>query len=263
MPRVVPSQVVALIDQIFPFAATERQGEIPRKIGLSLGTATQLRTIADLVDQIPGELIVVGGPEYGGLVAGVSAIRIAIETWQSQPNKLLQEVALEKLEGGFGTLGPVTLIRRALALCPDESPAPGTSKLNFIPDKDLREALRRDIGSVENDLANGEWKGATVLAGSVIEALLLWSLQQRSVDVANAKANPSKPQLEKWDLHDYIEVASELQILHPDTTTQARLAKNFRNLIHPGRAIRLGQVCDRATALSAVAAMEHVIRDLS
>lgn len=42
-----------------------------------------------------------------------------------------------------------------------------------------------------------------------------------------------------------------------------RLAKDFRNLIHPGAAQRLAQNCDRATALSAVAAVEHVVRDIT
>jgi hypothetical protein len=54
-----------------------------------------------------------------------------------------------------------------------------------------------------------------------------------------------------------------LDLLRPDTSTAAKLAKNFRNLIHPGRAARLAQTCDRATAYSAIGALEHVIRDLS
>jgi hypothetical protein len=48
-----------------------------------------------------------------------------------------------------------------------------------------------------------------------------------------------------------------------DTAQQARLGKDFRNLIHPGRASRLGKICDRGTALSALAAVEHVVRDLT
>jgi hypothetical protein len=64
-------------------------------------------------------------------------------------------------------------------------------------------------------------------------------------------------------LPDYVEVAGELRIIKTDTVQQARLAKNFRNLIHPGRVIRLGQKCDRGTALSALAAVELVRRDLT
>jgi len=69
--------------------------------------------------------------------------------------------------------------------------------------------------------------------------------------------------LENWVLFEYIEVAAELKVISDETATQARLAKDFRNLIHPGRAQRLGQECNRATALSAVAALEHVVNDLS
>src|SRR6266581_2002962 len=40
------------------------------------------------------------------------------------------------------------------------------------------------------------------------------------------------------------------------------LTRDFRNLVHPGRAIRLGRQCNRATALSALAGIEHVVNDL-
>ncbi len=108
---------------------------------------------------------------------------------------------------------------------------------------------------------------------TVVEALLLWALQQHSpaeVSAAVSKLvgnntlwrNPGS-QLETWTLVLYIEVASELNIIDTDTATQTRLAKDFRNLIHPGRAQRQGQSCDRATALSAVAVVEHIVRCLT
>jgi hypothetical protein len=65
------------------------------------------------------------------------------------------------------------LIRRALAACPDESPAPETRELAFIEDTELRDGLRLDISAINRALSNSEWKAATVLAGSVVEALLL------------------------------------------------------------------------------------------
>jgi len=109
---------------------------------------------------------------------------------------------------------------------------------------------------------------ATVLGGSVIEALLLWKLQQQNIThletaILSRSIKKSAGQLEKWDLHDYIEVADELKLIKPETVTQCRLAKDFRNLIHPGRAERLGQQCNRATALSAMAGLEHAVNDLT
>jgi hypothetical protein len=58
-------------------------------------------------------------------------------------------------------------------------------------------------------------------------------------------------------------VPEELHLIDGDTATQARRAMDFRNLIHPGRAQRLAQVCDRRTALAALAAGEMVVRCLS
>jgi hypothetical protein len=66
-----------------------------------------------------------------------------------------------------------------------------------------------------------------------------------------------------WHLHEYVEVAAHLGIVKTDTASQVRLAKDARNLVHPGRATRLQQKCDRGTALTALAAVEAVVRDLT
>jgi hypothetical protein len=168
----------------------------------------------------------------------------------------------------------VTVIRRALAKCPDEFPPPATTELLFIKDVALRDNIRRDLGAANRALSNAEWKAATVLAGAAIEALLHWRLQeptpgQAAVQTAAAalvtSGAISKPDknIDRWELSHFIEVASHLNLIGPDTRNAAQLARNFRNLIHPGRAARLAQSCDRATALSAIGALEHVIRDLT
>jgi hypothetical protein len=127
------------------------------------------------------------------------------------------------------------------------------------------------------NLLQGEWKGATVLAGAAVEALLLWALQQRvkkdagAIVVAVAALRPKPlskdpgPALEGpgWHLHEYVEVAAHLRLIRPETAILVRLTKDFRNLIHPGRAQRLGQRCNRSTALTAVAAIDAVAADLT
>jgi hypothetical protein len=117
---------------------------------------------------------------------------------------------------------------------------------------------------------NAEWKAATVLAGAAIEALLHWRLQEPPPDVAAVdravtllKKRMTFSDIDRWDLDQFIEVAAHLKLLEPDTYSAAKLAQNFRNLIHPGRAARLAQTCDRGTAYSAITALEHVVRDLS
>ena len=137
--------------------------------------------------------------------------------------------------------------------------------MEFIEDTDLRHNLRNDMSAINRTLVNSEWKAATVLAGSILEALLLWKLaKDRPQAMATKYAAQKKlKSLEDWHLLDYIETAAELDLLGDRTANQARLAKDFRNLIHPGRSVRLGESCNRGTALGAVAAVELVIEDIS
>jgi hypothetical protein len=260
MPRVVPSQAVAFIKTLWPTS-----GDLNN---LHRGQAGQLSGLVDLVDQIPNELLTMDTATYASFLCGRAHIKQKLLAWVADPNRGHD---LGQMPGATPK-NPVTEIRDALAKCPDESPAPGTSELNFIPDEDLRANLRNDIGAINRALSNGEWKAATVLAGSTIEALLLWALQ-RNLAAATAAATALRTSgeltrqpdanLERWDLHEYTEVAANLGIIEPDTATETRLAREFRNLIHPGRAQRLGQTCDRGTALSCVAALDHVVRDLT
>ncbi len=102
------------------------------------------------------------------------------------------------------------------------------------------------------------------MAGSAIEALLLSAIQRPSVKakLANLTDRP-KGGPEHWDLHDYIKIAERLSLIKANTATQARLTQGFRNLIHPGRAQRTAEKCDRGTALTALAGVELVVRDLT
>jgi hypothetical protein len=267
MPRVVPSQIVEFIDQVFPWAETQ---EVNFEINLNRTNSGQLAGLLDLVDELPDELLTLNSADYGSLICSAAAIRDRLALWRAQPPPPQWELVFVN---GLRRLSPVRLIRDAVFHCPDESPAPATSELNFITHADLRANLRNDIGAINRALSNGEWKAATVLAGSAIEALLLWDLQNRRQAIFPAavtalvtnhtfqpapSANP-----EEWSLHHYVEVEAQLGIITPDTATETRLAKKFRNLIHPGRAQRLGQKCDRGTALAGVAALDHVVRDLS
>ena len=153
------------------------------------------------------------------------------------------------------------------------SQRPRTRRLELLEDEVFRKNLRGDVSTAHSAMINGEWKAATVIASSVVETLLLWALQKKTpTDLKGALDNlisnrrlQSRPSgdLLGWSLHPLIEVALELKTVSDTTASQCRIAKDFRNLIHPGRAERLKIQCTRGTALSAVAAMEHVIADLA
>ncbi len=80
----------------------------------------------------------------------------------------------------FGQQNPILLIHAALHECPDQVPAPQVGGLEFIKDPDQRHDLRADMTTVTNAVKNAEWKAATVIAGSLVEALLLWAIQEKA-----------------------------------------------------------------------------------
>jgi hypothetical protein len=240
--------MVELIDTEFSIAKTERDFPVYSK------SAATLQAIVDLCGEIPGELVTISGPDYADYVQGLASLKDRVERW--------------RLQGGNETTSsirkqsPIVVIREALLKCRDDVPAPSTQELMFIKDAELRESIRLDLSSASNSLHNGEWKPATVMAGSTIEAMLLWAVQENPADVAKLSSLPPGAP-ERWDLAQLCSVVAALGYIKPETATQIDLARDFRNLIHPGRAQRKKQVCDRGTALSALAGAELTARDLT
>ena len=262
MPRVVPSQVVALIDQNFSTAKSNTRFDVYS------ASAGVLSAIVRLVSEIPQELLVLGSEDYSKLICGVESINSAVAKWEQRGG--------DDPPAAITGVSPIVAIRAALLKCPDESPSPATASLEFVSDTALRDSIRLDISAANRDAENGEWKGATVLAGSAAEALLLWSIneaERRTAGViatavvalmsASTLTRPPKSSPDQWDFVQLIEVACHLALVNDETAVQCRLCKDFRNLIHPGRALRLGQACGRGTALAALAAVELVVRDLT
>lgn len=261
MARIVPSQIVALIDKNIPQVKSAT-------LTVDHGSVAVLTAIARLIDELPTELLTISGDDYSDLVCGVESIRNSVTYWQ---HKGVGQIG----NSGIGGKNTLLLIRDALTKCPDQTPSLTTAELAFVTDSALRESIRLDIGTATSALHSGEWKAATVLAGAATEALLLWVVQENENKtpgtiqsaisaLMTAGTLKSKPDgnPERWTFLELIEIALNLRLIKPDTATQARLGKDFRNLIHPGRVSRLGLVCDRGTALSALAAAEFVARDL-
>ena len=98
--------------------------------------------------------------------------------------------------------------------------------------------------------------GIDRFASAALEALLLWALKR--VKLPNT---PKRP-LDELHLPELIRLAVNNQVIDEACERQASLAKDARNLIHPGRALRSGEACDKTTALTALTAVYRVINEL-
>jgi hypothetical protein len=256
MSRVVPSQIVEFVDAKFPHARSRQPYIVDRQFKGSVSALLRL------VNELPNELLMLDSTGYNRFVESISTIEstLELETWNTNIHPVAQ------LDGR--KLGEaITDLRACLERLPDEQIPAATTGLLFIRDAQLRESIRGDIAFANQAFNGGEWKAATVLAGAAAEALLRWAItEKKSSEVEGARVavnSSASKNPDDWGLDGYIKVAKHLALIEDETEKQASLAREFRNLIHPGRSARLAKVCDRGTALSALAAMELIVRDLS
>jgi len=231
MPRVVPSQVRELIEHLYP------PSTLVSGIGSQLFTehSSNLAAILAMAEKIPDELLALTGHDYNKYIMALETIRHQLSRWLHRTDPQ----ALPQVQGR----NTVLIIYEALKLCPDESPTPVTAALKFIGDLPLRDSICLDISAANRDLVSHEYKGATVLAGSATEALLLWAIQEAGrhkpgtiptavAALLKARTLPKKPSTnpEQWSFIELIEVAHQLKRISDDTATQARLAKDLGTL---------------------------------
>jgi hypothetical protein len=270
MPTIVPSQIVQYIENTF--SAEEIRGSKP--IELVPARSGALNALLLLVERVPNGLLPSDSESYAQVVRSLEEIRFAVRKAEAHDYRAEVTVGPYVLRpAGTDRRSAVAVIKEAFAKCPDQIPSLESREFSFITEREIRLGLLRDLAATRSAVLNEEWRGATVMAGSLVEALLLWAVSQKQwADIRSAcesaiskKALAMKlppPEPLEWNLHQYIEVAAELGLIEKDTAIQARLAKDFRNLIHPGRALRRQQDCDRGSALAANAAVEMIARDL-
>jgi len=216
-------------------------------------------------DQVPTELLAtIGSEDYARLQFSAGELREMIATTRSYrapagtPGGYLSLRPSER----YGNYNVLSFIRQLLSKCRDQAPPEDSPRIPFLQPPEIRQSLLSDISSVERGLSNGDFKSATVVGGSVMEALLLWAIQQKPRELIELAAKPSGDP-ETWRAGQLIAVASQLKLIEENSTSKAcRLAKDCRDLIHPGAVLKNAFPCDQATALTALAAIYGVIRDL-
>jgi hypothetical protein len=262
MISIVPSQIVEYIDISLDstwFQRAEFDLGADGAVGIVAG-------LLDLVDRVPAHLITLGRDDAAQLYASLAAIRASVQRAQTIGLQERQLSGVPRLKPiSVGRENPIKVVRNSFEKCGDEAPHPKTPDLPFLDDEELRISLRSDLDQAYRALEGEQWKSATVMAGVVLESLLLWKLRQpwspAVIQAAAERKLPSQP--ERWGLSDYIAVSSAANLITQEVRKQCDLCKDFRNLIHPGREIRLQQRSSRGRALGALAAVELVIELLS
>ena len=110
-----------------------------------------------------------------------------------------------------------------------------SDKFDFVVDRKLRDGLEKDYAILERAAAENLLKAVYVFSGSIVEAILL--------DYLSSLKDPRLPYdtLVKWDLAKLVEECHNAGVISDQTEKLLSVIRNYRNLIHPGRELRLGQ----------------------
>lgn len=128
---------------------------------------------------------------------------------------------------------------------------------DFIGGEDFRASLEADYRELSLALKGGAWKASHVLAGSIIEAILIDYLI-----VVNYQKNGATNPL-NMSLAEAVSACRRENIISQKAADLSSVIRQYRNLIHPGRAVRLGEVPDENGAKVAEALVNIIIDEIS
>ncbi len=115
-------------------------------------------------------------------------------------------------------------------------------KINTISNSDLRDILYRDVHEGAVSLIACQNKSCIVLCGSIIEALLVYKIEEcsfKNYDIGTLLGKAPKMKIVKeLDLAELVEIAKKENIISAETYHLASYARLFRNIIHPSCEIR-------------------------
>lgn len=127
---------------------------------------------------------------------------------------------------------------------------------DFITDDRFRASLQSDYKEMEKAVEVGAWKAAHVLAGSIVEALLVEYLL-----VSDIKPSGKDPLT--IALSEAIKACEGAKVITPRTASLSDVVRDYRNLIHPGRIIRLQETYGESSARIATSLVEIIAAEVA
>jgi len=130
-----------------------------------------------------------------------------------------------------------------------------TTNFDFITDEEFRETLEKDYAEMIKAFDAKAWKATHVLSGSIAEALLIDSLI--------SSGHSSKEEALKLDLGKAVSLSKDNKLISQKTADLTSAIKGYRNLIHPGRSIRLKEKISDSSAEVAKALITIIVDEVA
>jgi hypothetical protein len=125
---------------------------------------------------------------------------------------------------------------------------------DFVSDEKFRFSLEKDYQELTLSLQHGAWKAAYILAGSIIEAILIDYLL--AIDYQDA--DPLKMTFESA-----ISVCNDVDALSEKTEYMLYTINAYKNLIHPVKTVRLSESIEEGNAKVSQALVEIIAKEIA
>jgi hypothetical protein len=125
---------------------------------------------------------------------------------------------------------------------------------DFITHAGFRTSLEADHAEMERCFDTQSWKSVSVIAGSIVEALLIDYL------VATQATRKGKDPL-RMDLSEAIAVCKAEGVLTDRTADLSSVVRSYRNLIHPGRTVRMNEAQPNESSAKIAVAVVDIISE--
>jgi hypothetical protein len=137
-----------------------------------------------------------------------------------------------------------------------------TRSFTFLHDAELCEIIERDYRELTLVLfPGGAWKSTVIMAGSILEAIMVDVLTgdaQLNAQVVTWLKKPKGP-LEDWTLVNLIKAAVYAKVLPQDRAdTFDQVLRDYRNFVHPLKEKRAGHPCGEGEAQLAIGGLNAV-----
>ena len=248
MPIITPRQIVEAINSMFGQPTTDL-GSVPH------WKQSEVRTLLSLylLDQLPPDLVNLPFHDFLEFERCRAVLATALPKWDIHGAQ----------EASIDSKNPVERIRRLLTGCPNELPPP-EPEFPFVTDDDIRLGIEDRMRAAWIDFNAKEWLGATTSAAVALEAILLWEVKRmRAATSGDDSSTKRGKEPNDMVLAELISETLAFRSISEDAAKQAHLARDARNLIHPGKVARSGTPCDKATALTTLSGVYQVASELS
>lgn len=141
------------------------------------------------------------------------------------------------------------------------------TKLSSIQDPELQSVLLRDLQECAISIATGQDKSATILCGSIIEALLLAKIGEtgkKNYDISsisNGKKAASYP-IAEMGLYELLYVADMEKLICKSNFHLSHYVRDYRNIVHPAKEVRIKQSVTHENTMMMWTILKQLINEL-